>query len=92
MRMVKCIKLGQELPGLDFQPFDDELGEKIYQHVSQKAWDMWLAESPRYINTYRLDLSDPQAQEFLRQQMKVFFGFEKGEMARTAWTPPREPR
>jgi Fe-S cluster biosynthesis and repair protein YggX len=27
-RMVQCKKLNRELPGLDFAPFDDELGER----------------------------------------------------------------
>ncbi|HZD06991.1 MAG TPA: Fe(2+)-trafficking protein, partial [Candidatus Limnocylindrales bacterium] len=29
-RMVKCAKLGRELPGLDEPPFDTELGQKIF--------------------------------------------------------------
>lgn len=90
MRTVNCIKLGKELPGLSFMPFDDELGERLYNQVSEEAWDMWLKESPRYINTYRLDLAEPAAQEFLREQMEIFFGFKEGDVARTAWTPPKK--
>ena len=29
-RMVKCIKLGKELPGLKEPPFDNDLGQRIY--------------------------------------------------------------
>ena len=32
-RMVNCRKLGKELPGLDFVPFDDALGERLYREV-----------------------------------------------------------
>lgn len=74
---------------MPFKPFDDELGQRIYDEISMQAWQEWLQYSVRIVNTYRLDLSDPKAQEFLRQQMKVYFGFEKGEMAQTAWTPPK---
>ncbi len=28
-RMVKCVKLGRELPGLDKPPFPGELGQRI---------------------------------------------------------------
>lgn len=93
MRMVMCRKLGKELPGLDFNPFeddDDELGVRIYNEVSAEAWQQWLNDSPRYINTYRLDLSDPSAQTFLRDQMEVYFGFKEGSLAQTAWTPPKK--
>ena len=41
-RLVKCIKLGQELPGMSYKPFNNELGQKIYDQVSQQAWMMWI--------------------------------------------------
>jgi Fe-S cluster biosynthesis and repair protein YggX len=87
--MVKCTKLGQELPGLPFKPFDDELGQRIYDNISMQAWQMWLQDSVKYINTYRLDLADPAAQAFLRSQMEVYFGFKEGDLAQTAWTPQK---
>ena len=40
-RIVKCIKLGQELPGIVYKPFNNELGQRIYDNVSQQAWMMW---------------------------------------------------
>jgi Fe-S cluster biosynthesis and repair protein YggX len=89
-RIVKCIKLGQELPGLPFKPFPTELGQQIFDNVSLQAWQMWLAESPRYINTYRLDLQSPDGRAFLEKQMKLFYGFERGDMAETAWRPNEE--
>ncbi len=86
--MVNCIKLGRELPGLPFKPLPTELGQKIFENVSMQAWQMWLTESPRYINTYRIDLQSEEGKAFLEKQMKIFFGFEKGENVETAWTPP----
>lgn len=89
-RMVKCVKYGIELPGIPFKPFPTELGQLIFDNVSMRAWQAWLKESPRYINTYRLDLQTQEGREFLEQQMRVFFGFETGELADTAWRPPEE--
>jgi len=40
------------------------------------------------VNTYRLDLTDPSAQAFMRKQMSIYFGFEEGDLAQTAWVPP----
>ena len=85
--MVNCRKLGKELPGLPFKPFADDVGRLIYDEVSMEAWQMWLKDSVKYVNTYRLDLTDKNAQAFMRKQMLVYFGFEQGDMATTAWTP-----
>lgn len=87
-RMVLCKKLGREAPGLPFKPFTDDFGQLLYDNISMEAWQMWLQESPRYVNTFQLDLQSEKGREFLRQQMKVFFGFEEGDMAETAWVPP----
>ena len=35
--MVHCVKLKKDMPGLDEPPFDNELGQKVYDHVSQEA-------------------------------------------------------
>lgn len=89
-RMVNCVKLKEELPGLPFKPLKSELGQLIFERVSMQAWQMWLQESPRYINTAGIDLQSKDGQAFLEQQMRVFFGFEDGEMMQTAWRPPEE--
>ncbi len=89
-RIVQCKKLGKELPGLPFKPFTDDFGQLVFDNVSQEAWRMWLTESPRYVNTYGVDLQTKEGQEFLRQQMRIFFGFEEGANVDTAWVPPEE--
>jgi len=89
-RMVMCRKLGKELPGLPFKPpIEGELGEKIYNEVSLQAWQGLLQDSVKYVNTYRLDLASKEAQAFMRKQMAVYFGFAEGDLADTAWTPPK---
>lgn len=86
-RIVRCKKLGQDLPGIPFKPFPSEFGQLLYDHVSLQAWQMWIRESPRYINTYRLDLQSKEGRDFLEKQMRIFFGFEEGELAETAFSP-----
>ena len=87
-RMVMCRKLNKELPGLKKPPYRNALGQKLYEEVSQEAWNTWLRESVRIINTYRVDLADPEGQRFMMEQTAVYFGFEQGDLAQTAWTPP----
>lgn len=87
-RTVLCKKHGQELPGLPFKPLPGDFGQQLYDHVSMQAWKEWLQVSPRYINTYKMDLQSDEGKEFLRKQMRIFFGFEEGENIDTAWVPP----
>lgn len=89
-RIVHCVKLKQDLPGLAKPPFQNDLGTYIFENVSKDAWDLWLKESVRFINTYRIDLSSRQGTEFLMQQLRIWLGLEQGETAQTAWTPPKE--
>lgn len=89
-RTVHCKKYDEDLQGLPFKPFPDEFGQLIYDNVSMKAWREWLTVSPRYINTYRIDLQSEEGKGFLRKQMRIFFGFEEGENVETAWVPPSQ--
>jgi Fe-S cluster biosynthesis and repair protein YggX len=87
-RIVHCKKLGEDLPGIPFRPLPTEFGQQVFDNVSMRAWQMWLKESPRLINTYRLDLQTKEGRDFLENQMRIFFGFEQGDLADTAWRPP----
>jgi Fe-S cluster biosynthesis and repair protein YggX len=73
-RMVFCVKLQRELPGLDEAPFDNHpLGQRIYENVSKEAWKMWVERMKMIMNEYRLNLGTPEAQEFLLKQMDDYF-------------------
>jgi Fe-S cluster biosynthesis and repair protein YggX len=89
-RIVHCRKLDKDLPGLERPPYKNELGKRIFEEVSQEAWEMWKKDSVKYINTYRVDLASPEGQKFMFKQCAVYFGFEEGELAATAWTPEQK--
>ena len=86
-RMVKCVKLGKELPGVAYKPLDNELGQKIWDSVSMEAWRMWLEHSKMLINEYRLDLVSPQAQKVLTAEMDKYF-FGEGAQLPPDFKPP----
>ena len=88
--MVMCRKLEKLLPGVNRKPYRNDLGQKIYDEVSQEAWDLWVKDSVKLINTYRIDLASKEGQTFMLKQAAIFFGFEQGDVAETAWTPPKE--
>jgi Fe-S cluster biosynthesis and repair protein YggX len=78
-RMVNCVKLGGSLPGLPFKPFNDALGQRIYDSVSADAWKQWIEHSKKIVNEYRLDLTTKKAHEVLKEQCEVFlFGTGDG--------------
>lgn len=72
-RMVKCVKLGRELPGLDEPPWPGELGQRIYDNVSEQAWNAWVEQLKMMINEFRLNPSTPEAQQLIERQMELFF-------------------
>jgi Fe-S cluster biosynthesis and repair protein YggX len=86
-RIVHCRKLDKDLPGLPRPPYKNELGARIFAEVSKEAWDQWLKDSVKYVNTYRVDLSSPEGQRFMFKQCAIYFGFEEGELAQTAYRP-----
>ena len=89
-RLVHCVKLGKELPGLARPPYRNELGQRIFDNVSKEGWQQWLSDSVKFVNTYRVDLASPEGQKFMFKQCAVYFGFEQGEVAQTAWVPPAQ--
>ena len=79
--LVDCARLGEDLPALARPPFPGELGERIYNEISQLAWSMWQQQSTLLINHYGLNMADPRAQEFLMEQMEEFlFGGGGGQV------------
>ncbi len=93
-RIVHCRLLKKDLPGLDRPPYKNELGQKLYEEVSKEAWQQWLKDSVKYINTYRVDLAAPEGQKFMLKQCAIYFGYEEGDLAQTAWVPEqsKEPK
>lgn len=74
--MVKCLKLNREATGLSFIPYPGELGQTIYHHVSEEAWNDWINHLTRLINEQRLDVADPKVKEVIEAEMKAFLFLE----------------
>ena len=72
-RKVHCVKLDKEADGLKWITYPGELGERIFQQVSQEAWQMWLSHQTMLINEYRLTPIEPKARKFLEEEMEKFF-------------------
>ena len=86
-RLVNCIKLGQELEGLDFPPYPGELGKRIFDNVSKQAWAGWINHQTMLVNEYRLNLSDIKARKYLAEQLEAYF-FGSGAEHPLGYVPP----
>jgi Fe-S cluster biosynthesis and repair protein YggX len=72
-RMVRCVLLQSEAPGLDRPPYPGPLGQRIFENVSKQAWSQWVNQQTMLINEYRLTPIDPKARKFLETEMEKFF-------------------
>lgn len=86
MRMVFCIKLNKEAPGLAMAPYPGALGLKIYENISQEAWRQWLSHQTLLINENRLSLADPKARKYLATEMESFL-FGEGSQKPAGYVP-----
>jgi Fe-S cluster biosynthesis and repair protein YggX len=101
-RMVHCVKLQKEAPGIDPEDLQGQLAldmvqsvggtalrQRIYESVSWEAWQLWRERLTMIMNEYRLNMADPQADEVIRQQMEDFF-FGEGSAPPSGYVPPRD--
>jgi len=86
--MVRCVKLGRELPGLDAPPWPGPLGQRIYEQVSEEAWEMWEERMKMILNEYRLLPFQKEAQQIVSKHMEEFF-FGEGLPMPEGYTPDK---
>jgi len=80
-RLVFCRKFQQELEGLERAPYPGSKGLDIFNNVSKKAWNLWLAEQTRLINEKHLSMLNAQDRKFLAEQMQLFLDNQDYEQA-----------
>lgn len=79
-RMVKCVKLGRELEGLDAPPWPGELGQRVFENVSKEGWKLWEERMRMILNEYRLLPFQKEAQDLMARAMEDFFFGAGGQM------------
>ena len=79
-RKVQCQYLGEELEGLAFQTYPGDLGKRIYDNISQQAWQKWLELQTMLINENRLSPINPEHRKYLEGEMEKFFFGEGAEI------------
>ena len=77
-RVIQCVVLKREAEALEAPPHPGELGERIFESVSQEGWQKWLEQLTMIINEYGLSTADPRSMELIEQHM-VGFLFGEGD-------------
>ena len=90
MAEITCSRCGQTKEAVQNTAFyRGEIREKLRAHACQDCWGDWIKMQIMLINEYRLNLMDPQTDEFLNKQILTFFKLdESGEMASIDFVPP----
>ena len=88
-RTVKCTKFQKKLPGLPEPPWPGELGQRIFDNISQDAWALWKEHAKMILNEYRLTPWAPESQEILEKAMEEFF-FGEGAALPPDYVPPQQ--
>ena len=86
---VFCVKFQKEMPGLDETPFDNPLGQRIFENVSQEAWNAWTEFCKMLLNEYRLNPARREDQEVIVKQLEMFF-FGEGSAKPKEYVPPAQ--
>ncbi len=98
-RLLKCAKLGKELPAIDEDTNEGEQAlkmclliggrawsDRVRDNVSAEAWTQWIDHQVMVVNEYRLDPTSDSSNAILQRHMESFFFGE--QMAVDNYVPP----
>lgn len=72
MSEINCTRCGQQREQMAFQPFQNELGRRLYAEICASCWAEWTKMQQQLINHYGLNVREPKAKEMLLKQMEQF--------------------
>jgi len=87
-RTVFCSHLKKEAPGLPFQLIPGELGKRIFDNISQEAWNEWQKKQTMLINEKKLNLMQLEDRKFI-EKMMIAYLFENKDVDIEGYTPKK---
>lgn len=88
-RMVFCQRLKKEAPGMAFQLVPGELGKRIFENISQEAWNDWQKKQTMLINEKKLSMMNPEHRALLQQEMEHYL-FNDGDVHIEGFVAPAQ--
>ncbi len=78
---LDCTRCGTaDAEALRSPPFKDELGRRVHESICADCWEEWKERQMLLINHFGLNLREPEAREFLLENLRAFL-FGEGEAA-----------
>ena len=71
-KKITCARCGQHRPQMGFKPFQNELGQQLFDTICTVCWAEWLKTQQQLINHYALVPHQPKAKEFLLRNLDQF--------------------
>lgn len=85
-RTVFCTYLKKEAPGLAFQLIPGEVGKRIFDNISQEAWNGWQQKQTMLINEKKLKMLNPEDRAIIQEAM-IGYLFDNKEVDIEGYTP-----
>lgn len=71
-RIIFCSFLKKNTIGLDYQFYPGEIGQKIYNEISQIAWSKWIKKQTKIINEKKLNMFSENDRKIIENKMIKF--------------------
>ncbi|WP_457913820.1 oxidative damage protection protein [Candidatus Gillettellia adelgis] len=71
-RTIFCVFLQRVAKGQNFQFYPGNLGKRIFNEISQEAWNKWIKKQTMLINEKKLSMIRFDDRKFLEQEMIKF--------------------
>jgi Fe-S cluster biosynthesis and repair protein YggX len=101
--MVQCAKLGRELPGIDESTPEGgralrmaqliggpALRQRVLEHISAEAWNLWKDHMLMVINEFRLDPTSDSSNAILKEHLEAFLFGVAAEIPN--YVPPKKKK
>lgn len=70
--IIYCRFYNKKKQGLQYPVYPGKIGKKIYENISQKAWNLWITKQTKIINEKKLNMFLKKDQELLQKKMMEF--------------------
>ncbi|PPI86464.1 oxidative damage protection protein [Candidatus Pantoea edessiphila] len=71
-RIIFCSFLRCESEGQEYQVYPGDIGKRIYNEISKKAWKLWIEKQTILINEKKLNLINQKDRKILEDEMIKF--------------------
>ncbi|VFP82877.1 oxidative damage protection protein [Candidatus Erwinia haradaeae] len=88
-RTVFCTFLRRPALGQDYQLYPGEIGKRLFNEISQAAWEKWMERQTMFINERKLNMLDMQHRKSIEEEM-IKFLFQDRKFEPPGYSPQQK--